>query len=128
MPGKIRVMIVADHPIMMDGLRMTFARQRDMMVVCEATDTAQVVRDFEHCRPDVTIVDLQRPVGEGWRAVKALRQRFPDCPIVVLTTYPGDAAGAGNATRATLEVPKTASGTEIIAATRRAAQARQSQP
>jgi DNA-binding NarL/FixJ family response regulator len=119
-------MIVADHPIMIDGLRMTFARQMDMVVVCEATDTAQVVRDFELCRPDVTIVDLQRPVGEGWRAVRTLRERFPGCAMVVLTTYPGEAAVAGNGTSATLEVSKTASGGEIIAATRRAAQLQQS--
>jgi DNA-binding NarL/FixJ family response regulator len=125
-PGKIRVMIVADHPIMLDGLRMTFAAQKDMVVVCEATDSAQVLRGFEFCRPDVTIVDLQRPAGEGWRAVKALRQRSPGCAMVVFTTYPGEAAAAGNGTSATLEVSKTASGTEIIMATRKAAQAQPS--
>jgi DNA-binding NarL/FixJ family response regulator len=119
-------MIVADHPIMVDGLRMTFATQKDMEIVCEATDTAQVLRDFEFCRPDVTLVDLQRPAGEGWRTVKALRQRFPGCAMVVLTTYPGEVVAAGHDTSATLEVPKTASGTEIIAATRRAAQSQQS--
>jgi two-component system, NarL family, nitrate/nitrite response regulator NarL len=125
-PGTIRVMIVADHPIMLDGLRMTFARQKDMVVVCEATDLAQVLRDFEPCRPDVTIIDLQRPAGEGWRAVKALRQRFPGCALVVFTTYPGEAAAAGDGISTTLEVSKTASGTEIIMATRKAAQAQQS--
>jgi DNA-binding NarL/FixJ family response regulator len=123
----IRVMIVAEHPIMLDGLRLTFARQQDMMVVCEATDTAQVLRDYEFCRPDVTVIDLQRPAGEGWRVVKVLRQRFPGCAIVIFTTYPGEEeATAGNSTSATLEVSKTASSTEIIVATRRAAQCPQS--
>jgi DNA-binding NarL/FixJ family response regulator len=115
-------MIVAEHPIMLDGLRLTFARQQDMMVVCEATDTAQVLRDYEFCRPDVTIIDLQRPAGEGWRVVKVLRQKFPGCAIVIFTTYPGEEAAAGNGTPATLEVSKTGSSTEIIMATRRAAQ------
>jgi DNA-binding NarL/FixJ family response regulator len=115
-------MIVAEHPIMLDGLRLTFARQQDMMVVCEATDTAQVLRDYEFCRPDVTVIDLQRPAGEGWRVVKVLRQRFPGCAIVIFTTYPGEEEAAGNGTSATLEVSKTASSTEIIVATRRAAQ------
>jgi two-component system response regulator DesR len=115
-------MIVADHPIMLDGLRMTFVAQKDMEIVCEATDTTQVLRDFEFCRPDVTIIDLQRPAGEGWRAVRTLRERFPGCAMVVLTTYPGEAARAGNSTAATLEVSKTASGVEIIVAARGAAQ------
>ena len=113
-------MIVADHPIMLDGLRMTFAAQKDMEIVCEATDTTQVLRDFEFCRQDVTIVDLQRPTGEGWRTVRTLRERFPDCAVVVLTTYPGETAAASKSTAVTLEVPKTASGIEIIAAARRA--------
>jgi two-component system, NarL family, response regulator len=119
-PGKIRVMIVADHPIMLDGLRMAFAAQKDMEIVCEATDATQSLRDFELCRPDVTIVDLQRPTGEGWRTVRTLRERFPDCAVVVLTTYPGETAAASKSTAVTLEVPKTASGIEIIAAARRA--------
>ena len=42
--------------------------------------------------------------------------------MVVLTTYPGEAAAASNSTAATLEVSKTASGVEIIVAARRAAQ------
>ena len=126
MPGKIRVMIVADHPIMLDGLRITFSRQKDMLVVCEANGSAQALREFELYRPDVTLVDLQRPAGEGWRVVNALHQRFPGCAMVVLTTYPVDAANAGNGTSVTVEVSKTASGTEIIAATRRAAQSRRS--
>jgi DNA-binding NarL/FixJ family response regulator len=121
-PGKIRVMIVAEHPIMLDGLRLTFARQQDMMVVCEATDTTQVLRDFAFCRPDVTILDLQRPAGEGWRVVKVLRERFPGCALVVFTTYPGEPATSNNAASATIEISKTASSTEIIVATRRAAQ------
>jgi DNA-binding NarL/FixJ family response regulator len=115
-------MIVAEHPIMLDGLRLTLARQQDMMVVCEATDTTQVLRDFEFCRPDVTILDLQRPAGEGWRVVKVLRERFPGCALVVFTTYPGEPATSDNGASATIEVSKTASSTEIIVATRRAAQ------
>jgi DNA-binding NarL/FixJ family response regulator len=119
---KIRVMIVADHPIMLEGLRITLRKQKDMQIVCEAIDTAAVLRDFAVCAPDVTIIDLQRPPGEGWRAVKTLRMKFPSCAIVVLTTYPGEAAGVGNGVLPTLELPKTASGVEVIAAVRRAAQ------
>jgi hypothetical protein len=46
--------------------------------------------------------------------------------MVVFTTYPGEATAAGNGTSPTLEVSKTASGTEIIMATRKAAQAQPS--
>jgi ActR/RegA family two-component response regulator len=80
-----------------------------------------VLRNFAVCAPDVTIIDLQRPPGEGWRTVKTLRMKFPSCAIVVLTTYPGEGAGAGNGVPPTLELPKTASGLEVIAAVRKGA-------
>jgi chemotaxis response regulator CheB len=121
-PGKIRVMITADHPIMLEGLRMTLAKQTDMEIVCEALDSAAVLREFAVCAPDVTIIDLQRPPGEGWRTIKALRMKFPSCAIVVLTTYPGEGGGVGDGVPPTLELPKTASGVEVIAAVRRGAQ------
>lgn len=115
-------MITADHPIMLEGLRMTLAKQTDMEIVCEALDSAAVLREFAVCAPDVTIIDLQRPPGEGWRTIKALRMKFPSCAIVVLTTYPGEGGGVGDGVPPTLELPKTASGVEVIAAVRRGAQ------
>ena len=92
-----------------------------MEIVCEAIDAAAVLREFAVCAPDVTIIDLQRPPGEGWRTVKTLRMKFPSCAIVVLTTYPGEGDGVGNGVPPT-ELPKTASGVEVIAAVRRGVQ------
>ena len=122
MSRRIRVMIVADHPIMLDGLRLAFARETDMQVVCEATDVFQVVQDFTFCQPDVTIIDLQLPHGEGLRAVRRLRKIAAAAPIVVLTTYPGEAAAVSQM-GPLFEISKTASSAEIMVIARTAASA-----
>ena len=59
MLGTVRVLIVADHPIMSDGLRGTFLLDPSVVVVCEARDIPQLLRDLPHCSPDVALVDLQ---------------------------------------------------------------------
>ena len=91
MSHPTRVMIVANHPIMSDGLRLVLQREPDMEVVCAARDLEQGLRDFESSYPDLVVVDLQLPQGEGLRAVRALRNLSPGLPMVVLTMYPGQA-------------------------------------
>jgi two-component system, NarL family, response regulator DevR len=114
-----RVMIVANHPIMSDGLRLVFQREPDMEVVCEARDLEPALRDFESSCPDLVVVDLQLPEGEGLRAVRALRKLSPSLPMVVLTMYPEQAVVIK--CRGVYEVSGTASSLAIIAMVRAAA-------
>lgn len=119
MSHPTRVMIVADHPIMSDGLRFVFAREPDMEVVCEARELNQVLRDFAMCHPDAVLVDLQLPQGEGMRAVRALRKLSPALPIVVLTMYPDEVMAIK--CRGVYEVSRTAKSIAIVAMVRAAA-------
>jgi DNA-binding NarL/FixJ family response regulator len=112
-------MIVADQPIMSDGLRLVFEREPDMEVVCETRELRQVLRDFATCHPDTVLVDLQLPQGEGMRAVRALRKLSPALPIVVLTMYPGEAMAIKS--RGVYEVSRTAKSIAIVAMVRAAA-------
>jgi DNA-binding NarL/FixJ family response regulator len=87
----IRVLIADDHPIVRDGLRLNLAQEADIQVVGEAVDGADCVTKFGDLLPDVTLMDLQMPKIDGLQAMTAIRQKYPDAAIVVLTTYPGDA-------------------------------------
>jgi len=114
-------MIVNDHPIMRVGLRLAVQRESDMQVVCEAGDAAQAVLEFERCRPDVVLIDLQLPHGSGLRAIEAIHALSPTSPIVVLTTFPGDVdVPLGNAPGPIMSVSKAAPSEEIMAAVREA--------
>ena len=118
---RIAVMIVTDHPIMRDGLRLRVQQEADMYVVCDTSDVSQTLRDFHLCRPDVLIIDLQSPRGAGLRATDAIRKLSPATPLVVLEDYPADAeAQRGSAHGRTILVPKMLACEQIISAIRKA--------
>jgi DNA-binding NarL/FixJ family response regulator len=119
--GKTRVMIVNDHPIMRVGLRLAVQREVDLELVGEVADEAEAVLQFGRCRPDVVLIDLPLPPGSGLRAIEAIHGLSPRSPVVVLTTFPGEAdVPTGNATGPTVYVSKAAPSEEIMAAVREA--------
>ncbi len=113
-------MIVTNHPIMRDGLRYFLRNAGDLEVVCEADDEAQVLADFERCRPDVTLIDLQFPAGAGVRATKAVLQLAPQAAVVVLTTFSDEEDALQEIVGENiLCLPKTASSESLLSAIRR---------
>ena len=113
--GKIKVMIIADHPIMRDGLRFAVQNELDMRIVAEVAATAEALVQLPRCDPDVILVDLQSPLDAGLRAVRALREAVITIPIVLLMTFPVRRKGRD---RSQLELvfplSKTASSEQII--------------
>lgn len=87
----IRVLIVDDHPMMREGLRSTLERERDMKVVGEASDGGDAIVQFRDLQPTITLIDLQMAPTDGLQAIVEIHREFPDAPLIVLTTYPGDA-------------------------------------
>lgn len=117
--GKIRVMIVNDHPIMRVGLRMAIQREADLELVCEAGDGAEALAQFQHCRPDVVLIDLQPPHGSGPHAIETIHALHPRTPVVMLTTFPADADIPVRGTGAPIVcVSKAAPSEDIVAAIR----------
>ena len=82
----IRVLIVDDHSIMREGLRMLLARDPELEVVGEAADGAEAIRKARHLRPDVVIMDLLMPVMDGFAATQAIRDELPETEVLALTS------------------------------------------
>ena len=123
----ITVMLTDDHELIREGLRRAFEREEDLEVVAEAASVAEAIAVGCKITPNVAIVDLRLPDGNGLDIVRALRSHSIDMGIVVLTMYAGDtqlfdALEAG----ASAFVPKSAPAEEIVAAARHAAAAPQS--
>lgn len=87
---KVRVMIVDDHPLLREGMRAVIENEADMMVVAEACDGREAIDVYEAHQPDVTVMDLQMPELDGVAATAAIRSRWPDARILILTTYQKD--------------------------------------
>jgi DNA-binding NarL/FixJ family response regulator len=92
--SKIRVLCVDDHPLVRDGIAFALQMQRDMELVGEATNGEEAVAAFHRLRPDVTLMDLQMPVLNGFDAIAKIREDFPKSRFIVLTTYAGDVQAA----------------------------------
>jgi DNA-binding NarL/FixJ family response regulator len=119
--SPITVLIADDHPVMRDGLKFMIERGSDMKVVAEASDGADAIAKFALCRPDVVLMDLQMPRMNGLDAIAKLHDMWPTVPIIVLTTFAGDArASRAIALGATSYLLKSSSNTEIIAALKNA--------
>jgi DNA-binding NarL/FixJ family response regulator len=118
----IRVMLVDDHVLIREGLRRAVERAEGMSVVGEAQTVREAQAVARHTTPDVAVVDVRLPDGNGIDLCRELRDEDPARGVVVLTMY-GDSdhllrsrdAGASNF------VSKDAPASEVIAAIRHAA-------
>lgn len=85
--GKIRVVIVEDHPITCAGIRNVLQAQPEMEVVGEAGSVAEALEAIGVCRPRVVLLDLRLPDGSGMDIVRWIRRHALDVHIVFLSAY-----------------------------------------
>ncbi len=86
----IRLLVVDDHPLFRAGVVGMFIASPDIEVVAEAEDGAEAVVAYRQHRPDVVLMDLRLPKLSGVEATLQIRREFPDCRVIVLTTYDAD--------------------------------------
>jgi DNA-binding NarL/FixJ family response regulator len=89
--GRIRILTADDHAIIRAGIAMLISKEPDMELVGEASTGREVVERYRALRPDITLMDLQMPDGDGIEAIKSIRRENDSARIIVLTTYAGDA-------------------------------------
>lgn len=88
----IRIVIADDHPIVRDGLTAILERDPGIEVVGQAAGGREAVTLITELQPDVVLMDLRMPEGDGVSAIRALRAQSGAAPrILVLTTYDTDA-------------------------------------
>ncbi|MEU4540063.1 response regulator transcription factor [Streptosporangium sp. NPDC023825] len=83
----IRVLIVDDDPDVRAGLRTILTSDGSVQLVGEATDGHQAVEQVNRCVPDVVLLDIRMPGGDGLTAAAEIRRRWPGQRIIVLTTF-----------------------------------------
>lgn len=88
--GTIGVLLVDDHALVRRGLAAIIDMEPDLAVVGEADDGTGAVEMWRRLQPDVTLMDLRMPRGDGVDAIRAILQLRPDAAVIVLTTFDHD--------------------------------------
>ena len=87
LPGKIRVLIVDDHPLMRKGLTDILAPAEDIEVVGAAPDGAAALALAHATNPQIVLMDISMPGMDGIEATAKLLEQDERIRVVMLTSY-----------------------------------------
>jgi DNA-binding NarL/FixJ family response regulator len=90
--APIQLMIVEDHPLLIQGLRRVVDEEPDIEIVAEVTDGDEAVRRALQLEPDVILMDINLPGKNGLQVTREIknRQTYDEINIIVLTAYNDD--------------------------------------
>jgi len=81
----LRVMLVDDHPLFLEGLQ-NLLTARGIQVVGSARDGLEALENARRLKPDLILMDVRMPRCDGLAATRLIKAEQPDCKIVMLTT------------------------------------------
>lgn len=84
-PGRLRVLVADDHPLIRKAVRWTLENHPNFEVVGEASDGAQAVEQVTKLRPDVVVLNVTMPVMDGFEAARYIKTNVPKTTIVILS-------------------------------------------
>ncbi len=88
----IRIFLLDDHDVVRRGLRQLFDAEDDLTVVGEAATAQEAIARVPSTRPDVAILDVRLPDGDGIEVCRDLRSATPELRCLMLTSYSDDEA------------------------------------
>jgi DNA-binding NarL/FixJ family response regulator len=122
MTDSIGVAVIDGHTLTRYGLVNLVGSAEDIRMVGECGSAAEAAALVAATEPDVVVLDVALPDGDGMRVARELRDRYPDLGIVLLTsTTEDDVLFRALETGVSAFVLKTAPNTEVLAAIRHAA-------
>ena len=84
---EITCLIVDDHEVVREGLRLSLSRSPHIRVIGEAPDGATAVALTERRKPNVVIMDVRMPGMDGLEATKQISEQTPDSAVLIFTAY-----------------------------------------
>lgn len=87
MTTKIRILLAEDQAMVRGALTALLNLEEDLEVVAEVSQGDQVLQAARKTKPDIALLDIEMPGGDGLSAAEALHKNLPSCRIVILTTF-----------------------------------------
>jgi DNA-binding NarL/FixJ family response regulator len=88
----VRVLVVDDHPIVLDGVTLTLRDASWLYIAGYARTGREAIAAVETLRPDVVLLDLRLPDMLGPEVIRALRARAPELKVILFTAFPDHAS------------------------------------
>lgn len=83
----VRVLLAEDQAMVRGALKALLSLEEDIEIVAEASRGDGVVPAALDSLPDVALLDIEMPGGDGLEAAAALRERLPSCRVIIVTTF-----------------------------------------
>jgi DNA-binding NarL/FixJ family response regulator len=85
--SQTKVLLVDDHQIVTQGIRMILDMSDGVLVVGSATNGQEALDFVAETHVDVAVIDISMPVMDGREASRIIKRRYPHVKIIILTTY-----------------------------------------
>ena len=121
-PDQIRVFLLDDHEVVRRGLREMLEAEDDMQVVGEAGTAEEAFGRIPATTPQVAVLDVRLPDGDGVEVCREIRARHPEISCIMLTSFSDDeAVYASIMAGASGYLLKQIRGTDLVAGIRKVA-------
>jgi len=88
--NKIRLLIVDDHIIVRNGIRLLLDNEPDMEIIGEALEGQEAIEKVESEQPDIVLMDIAMRGMDGLEATRLIKSRWPEISVLVLTMHRTD--------------------------------------
>jgi len=85
----IKILLVDDHPIFLDGIHAILETNDDFIIAGEAKNGYEAIDLVNEVHPDIILMDVAMPELNGIEATKRIAELFPDIKILALSIYSG---------------------------------------
>ncbi len=86
----IKILIIDDQDILRQGLSMLLGAQADIEVVGSGANGQEALALCRKHLPDVVLMDIKMPLMDGVEATRQIKQAYPNCHVLILTTFKED--------------------------------------
>jgi len=89
--GRINVMVVDDHSVVREGIKMVLSTDPELKVVGVASSGEEAVAEVHELAPNVVVMDIAMPGLSGFEATRMIREQNPDVKVLALTVHDSEA-------------------------------------
>lgn len=82
-----KIMIVDNHFIIREGIKLIFESHSDYDIAYEAADGDEAIDIIKQSQVDLVLLDIKMPKKDGFEVMSFIHDHFPDLPVVVLSTF-----------------------------------------